>query len=48
MARKRCSQCGKPFYARACGPTHEAIEAGTHSVYGVFTPTVHAQLSRAD
>jgi len=24
---KHCSQCGKPFSARACGPTHALIAA---------------------
>ncbi|KKN81093.1 hypothetical protein LCGC14_0323120 [marine sediment metagenome] len=25
LSDKTCSQCGKPFSARACGPTHAAI-----------------------
>lgn len=25
---KNCGQCGKPFEAHGCGPTHAAINAG--------------------
>ena len=25
--QKRCSQCGKLFTDRACGPTHAAVQA---------------------
>lgn len=29
--QKTCSQCGKAFRARACGPTHAAIQAYRHT-----------------
>lgn len=33
---KHCGQCGKPYVAPACGPTHAAMNAGIKSVRSIF------------
>lgn len=37
--QKRCSQCGKSFTSRACGPTHAAIRAARERQPVTKTPS---------
>lgn len=43
-----CSQCGEPFWARACGPTHAAIWASITEPVMLASHLVRGGLGPAD